>query len=340
MRTPLYPIHKDLSARFTHFAGWEMPLEYTSIKEEALSVRKECGLFDISHMGRLILKTEPERLSYLTSRSVKNLKEGKVQYNLLLNSHGGVKDDITIYRLSEKEFFVCTNAINKQKVIDWFLNHKIIVEDISQNTLQFALQGPKAQEILSKFFPIDGMKYYTFKTFSAFIISRTGYTGEDGFEVYAPLQEGMELFKELLKECKPCGLGARDVLRIEAGFPLYGHELSEDIDPFSANLDRFVELERDFIAKEVLQSIKVERKLFGLVMEKGIPREGYAVYYQGKQIGTVSSGTFSPTLGKGIALCFIDVSLRKEGLEVEVEVRGKRLKAFLRRYPFVEKSGN
>lgn len=339
MRTPLYSIHRELSAKFTIFAGWEMPLQYSSIREEVLSVREECGLFDISHMGRLRLFAGWKALDFLTSRSVQRLKEGRVQYNLLLNERGGIKDDITVYKFSEEEFFLCVNAINKQKVIEWLGFHGIKVEDLSPTTVQFALQGPKAKEVISRFFSIEGLRYYHFRVFDGVLLSRTGYTGEDGFEVYAPLEVGVELFRELLKVCRPCGIGARDVLRIEAGLPLYGHELSEDIDPFSANLDRFVELDRDFIAKESLKNLRVERKLFGLVMEKGVPREGYKLYYQGKEIGAISSGTFSPTLGKGVALCFVDVNLRKEGLEVEVDVRGKRMRATLREYPFIRKAG-
>ena len=243
MKTPLYNLHKSLGAKFTEFAGWEMPVEYSSISKEVLSVREDCGIFDISHMGRLLIKDSLEKLEYITSRSIAKLKPKRVQYNLLMNRRGGIRDDITIYRLSEDEFFLCVNAVNKEKVCEWFKEEGIKVEDISHKTVQFALQGPRAVEVLKEFFPVESIRYYHFEVFDGIIVSRTGYTGEDGFEVYAEASKGIELFEKLVKVCTPCGLGARDVLRIEAGMPLYGHEISEDITPFEANLDRYVSLE-------------------------------------------------------------------------------------------------
>ncbi len=338
-KTPLYEIHKKLRARFTPFAGWSMPLQYTSVIEEVKAVREEAGLFDISHMGRILVKGKDtkEKLQYLTTNNLNKLKPGKVQYNLLTNEKGGVKDDVTIYMLSEDEYFICCNAVNKNKVIS-HLSEYVHVEDLSEKLIQFALQGPKSEEILSKYYDVKDLKFYNFKTFGEVIISRTGYTGEDGFEVYAPLKEGVKLFTDLLKEVKPCGLGARDVLRIEAGFPLYGHEISADITPLEANLDRFVDLSKDFLGKEEMLKKPLKRKLFGLVMvDKGIPREGYLVYKEGKEIGRISSGTFSPTLNRGIALCFVELSQRKEGNPVEVKIRERLLKAELKSYPFVKR---
>lgn len=338
-RTPLYEIHEKLKARFTTFAGFIMPLQYTSVIEEVKAVRERVGLFDVSHMGRILVKGKgaKEKLQYLTTNNLNKLKPGKVQYNLLTNEKGGVKDDITIYMLSEEEFFICCNAANKEKVISHLSKH-LSVEDLSDKLLQFALQGPKSEEILSKYYDVKDLKFYRFKTLGNIILSRTGYTGEDGFEIYIPVKEGIELFEELLKEVKPCGLGARDVLRIEAGFPLYGHEISEDITPLEANLDRFVDLNKDFLGKEEMLKKPLKRKLFGLVMiDRGIPREGYIVCKEGKEIGVVSSGTFSPTLNKGIALCFVELSERKENNLVEVKVRDKFLKAELKSYPFVKR---
>ena len=210
------------------------------------------------------------------------------------------------------------------------------MEDLSNRTVQIAVQGRDSEKVLGRFFEVSDIKYYRFKTFGDTIVSRTGYTGEDGFEVYTPIEEGVKLFEELVNEIKPCGLGARDVLRIEAGFPLYGHEISEDITPLEANLDRFVDLSKDFLGKEAMLSKEIKRKLFGLeLLTRGVPREGYSIYKGDKKVGTVSSGTFSPTLGKGIALCFVDLEERIEGNEVSLEIRGKRLKALLRQYPFV-----
>ncbi len=338
-KTPLYEIHKRLKARFTPFAGWSMPLQYTSVIEEVKAVREKAGLFDISHMGRILVKGKDakEKLQYLTTNNLNKLKPGKVQYNLLTNERGGVKDDVTIYMLSEEKFFICCNAANREKVVSYLSNY-VDVEDLSDKLIQFALQGSESEAILSKYYDVKDLKFYNFRTFGEVIISRTGYTGEDGFEVYAPPKEGIKLFIELLKEAKPCGLGARDVLRIEAGFPLYGHEISEDITPLEANLDRFVDLSKDFLGKEEMMKKPVRRKLFGLVMvDKGIPREGYSIYKDKKEIGKVSSGTFSPTLNRGIALCFVELSERKESNPVEVKIRERLLKAELKSHPFVRK---
>ncbi|SNZ14125.1 glycine cleavage system aminomethyltransferase GcvT [Hydrogenobacter hydrogenophilus] len=339
MRTPLYSIHKELNAKISEFAGWEMPIFYSSIKEEVLAVRNACGVFDVSHMGRIFIRgpSAKDTLEYLTTNLISKLSPGKVQYSMLVNQRGTVIDDITVYMLDEENFMLCVNAINRQKVINWISKHHP-VEDLSESTVQIALQGRDSPKLLSEFFPVEGIKYYHFKVFDNIIISRTGYTGEDGFEIYAGLKEGVELFKKFLEHAKPCGLGARDVLRIEAGFPLYGHEISEEITPFEASLDKFVCMEKEFIGRKALMETQVNRKLFGLeLLEKGVPREGYKIYVEDRTIGVVSSGTYSPTLDRGIALCFVDPNYRKEGLEVYVDIRGKRLKARLRSYPFVRR---
>ena len=337
MRTPLYDTHRKLGARFIDFHGWEMPLQYSGVVDEVNAVRNSVGVFDISHMGRLLVSGREafDVLQRLTTNNLRRLSPGKVQYNLFTNERGGVRDDVTIYMLSEKEFFICVNAGNREKIKKW-LSEFIPVEDLSNRTVQIAVQGRDSEKVLGRFFEVSDIKYYRFKTFGDTIVSRTGYTGEDGFEVYTPIEEGVQLFEELVNEIKPCGLGARDVLRIEAGFPLYGHEISEDITPLEANLDRFVDLSKDFLGKEAMLSKEIKRKLFGLeLLTRGVPREGYSIYKGDKEIGTVSSGTFSPTLGKGIALCFVDLEERIEGNEVSLEIRGKRLKALLRQYPFV-----
>jgi len=232
MRTPLYDTHRELGARFTDFNGWDMPLQYSGIVDEVRAVRESVGVFDISHMGRFFISGKDAFgvLQKLTTNNLGKLSPGKVQYNLFTNERGGVKDDVTIYMLSDGEFFVCVNAGNRQKIREW-LERYIPVEDVSDRTLQVALQGRESERVLSRFYNVADLRYYHFKTFGDTLVSRTGYTGEDGFEIYAPLEEGLGLFKELVREAKPCGLGARDVLRIEAGFPLYGHEISEDITP-------------------------------------------------------------------------------------------------------------
>ncbi len=338
MKTPLYKIHRKLGARFTDFHGWEMPLQYSGVVDEVRAVRSSAGIFDISHMGRFLVsgKDAFDTLQRLTTNNLNKLSPGKVQYNLLTNEEGGIKDDVTIYMISGEKFLICANAGNREKVREW-LGRFVPVEDISDRTVQIALQGRESERLMERFFDVSDLRYYRFKIFGETVVSRTGYTGEDGFEVYAPIEDGVKLFEELVKEAKPCGLGARDVLRIEAGFPLYGHEISEEITPLEANLDRFVDLSKDFLGKGAMLSKKIERKLFGLeLLTRGVPREGYKIYDGNKDIGVVSSGTFSPTLGKGIALCFVDLEHRKEGKEVELEVRGRRLRAVLRSYPFVK----
>ncbi|SHK34633.1 glycine cleavage system aminomethyltransferase GcvT [Thermocrinis minervae] len=338
MKTPFYSIHKDIGARFTDFNGWQMPLDYGSVKDEVLAVRQSCGIFDVSHMGRFLVRGYEalQKLNYLTTNNLQKLKVGKVQYNLITNEKGGIKDDITVYMLSEDELLLCVNAGNRQKVKE-HLSNFVEVLDISQNLLQIAVQGKESPEVISKFFPVKDLKYYHFKRMDDFIVSRTGYTGGPGYEIYGPVDRTLQLFRELLNYARPCGLAARDVLRIEAGFPLYGKELSEDITPLEAALDKFVDFEKDFLGKQAMLSKKVEKKLFGLeLLERGVPRSGYRVLHEGKPIGVVSSGTYSYTLDRGIALCFVDVNFRQEGLEVEVEVRDRRLKGRLRSYPFVK----
>ena len=336
--TPLHSLHKSINAKFTEFAGYHMPLYYSSIVEESLAVRNSAGVFDVSHMGRIWVRGKgvKQKLDFLTSNSLDKLRSGKVQYNLLINEKGGVKDDVTIYMIEEDEYFLCVNSANRQKVVDWLSSWDIPVEDWTFQSVQIALQGKEAEAKIKKFFEVNGLKRYNFVRLGDVIVSRTGYTGEDGFEIYAPTDVGKEIFAELIKEVMPCGLGARDVLRIEAGLPLYGHEISEDISPLSANLDRFVSKDKEFIGKKAMLEKEVKRKLFGLEMlEKGVPREGYEIYCNGKAIGVVSSGTFSPTNKKGIALCFVDIEHRLEGKEVYISIRGKFHRAKLRSYPFV-----
>lgn len=314
-----------------------MPLQYSGVVEEVKAVRSSVGMFDVSHMGRFFVfgKDALRILQNLTTNNLEKLAPGRVQYNLFTNERGGVVDDVTVYMFSEERFFVCVNAGNREKMRRW-LERFLPVEDVSSRTLQIALQGRDSADLLEGTFGVSDLRYYHFRVFGDTVVSRTGYTGEDGFEIYAPVEEGLKLFERLLRDAKPCGLGARDVLRIEAGMPLYGHEISEDITPLEANLDRFVDLSKDFLGKSAMVSKEVRRKLFGLeLLEKGVPREGYRVKRGEREIGVVSSGTFSPTLGKGIALCFVDVEEREEGKEVSLEVRGREVKGKLRSYPFL-----
>ena len=329
MRTPLYEIHTRLGAKFTDFHGWNMPLHYGSIISEVKAVRQSCGVFDISHMARFLLRGESafETLQKLTTNDLNKLVPGKVQYSLLLNDRGGVKDDITVYMISPREFFICANAGNRDKVREWISQH-FPLEDVSGRTLQIALQGKDSETLLSKFYDVSGLKYYHFKRFGDTIISRTGYTGEKGYEIYADVETGKELFKELCSLAQPCGLGARDVLRIEAGFPLYGNELAEDITPFEASLDRFVSLDKDFIGKNALLAQEPKRRLVKLLLEgKGVPRKGYPILWKDSKVGVVTSGTFSPTLKTCIAMGFLDADKTNVSEGLQVDIRGSKVAA-------------
>ncbi len=334
-RTPLYSLHKRFGARFVPFAGYEMPVQFSSILEEAKEVRKGVGVFDVSHMGRIFVSGNraEEFVEYLTTNKVSKLKKGDVQYSLILNDRGGVVDDITVYKLSSDRFMLVVNAANREKVLSLVgrLNENFgaKVEDKTEELVQLAVQGPKAAEVLEKLFPgVSQLKYYTFGIFDGALISRTGYTGEDGFEIYLPAEGGLSLYEKLVKEgVKPCGLGARDVLRIEAGFPLYGHELDEDKDPREANLSRFIDLSKEFFGKEALLSREPKRRLRGLILDgRRVARGGEKVYFEGLPVGEVSSGTFSPNLGSSIALAFLDKGVEM-GSSVEVEIRGRRIPA-------------
>ncbi len=329
MKSPLHKIHKELGAKFTDFHGWQMPLNYKGIIDEVKAVRQGIGVFDISHMGRFFIRGEKvwEKLQLLTTNDLRKLYPGRVQYNLITNPQGGVKDDITLYMLSENEFFMCVNAANREKVKSW-LSEYIDVEDISDRTVQIAVQGRDSTALLGKYYDVKELKYYHFKSFENTIVSRTGYTGEVGFEVYTDLDSGAELFTELVKRAQPCGLGARDILRIEAGFPLYGNELSESITPIEAGLERFVSFEKEFMGKEAILKKKSERRLVKLTLtEKGIPRKGYKILSADGEVGFVTSGTYSPTLNTGIAMGFVNKGVVEEGSALFVEIRGKKIKA-------------
>ena len=321
-----------------------MPVQFSSILEEAKETRKGATVFDVSHMGRIFIKgKDAERfVNYLTTNNVKKLKVGDVQYSLMLNEKGGTIDDITVYKLDESEFMLCINAANREKDLRHMENlakdFDVQIEDASGRLIQLAVQGPKAVEVVEKYFPaVGGLGFYKFKTFGDTIVSRTGYTGEDGFEIYIPVEKGVELYKKLVEEIKPAGLGARDVLRIEAGYPLYGHELNEDLDPREANLTRFIDLEKDFYGKEgLLQRGEPKRKLRGLVLEKRlIGRQGDGVFKGEFQIGEISSGTFSPNLGKSIALAFLDRDTKLDET-VEVQIRNKRVPAKVVKPRFID----
>jgi len=342
--------HKKLKAKFFEFADWWMPLEYVGTVKEHLTVRNAVGIFDISHMGRIIVngKNSKNLLQYITSNDINKLYPGKAQYSLVLTPQGTIMDDIIVYMISEEEFLLIVNAINTEKIFNWLLeNNKkfnVYIEDITLQTNLLAIQGPKAEETMQKYtnYPLSNIPYYHFKKDKIVnknvLISRTGYTGEDGFEIVVSIDDVKEIFNIFTQEEKitPCGLGARDTLRLEMGYPLYGHELDENTTPWEANLGWVVKLEKgEFIGKDALidKRNKKTKVLNGFeLMENGIPRAGYEVYNQKEKIGYVTSGNYSPILKRGIGLLYTNSVYE----EVRIKGRDKLLKAKVVKPPFIK----
>ncbi|MBD8003552.1 glycine cleavage system aminomethyltransferase GcvT [Bacillus norwichensis] len=360
-KTPLYPLYKEFGAKTIDFGGWDMPVQFSGIKNEHEAVRKNAGIFDVSHMGEVIVKGNDslDFLQKMMTNDFSKLKVGGAMYTALCYENGGVIDDLLVYKLGEEEYFLVVNAANTEKDFDWLKEHiagDISVENVSDQYALIAIQGPKAQSILqklSKDTDLNDIGFFKFKQDvdldgARAIVSRTGYTGEDGFEIYCQAEDAEKLWKTLLEIGKdegivPCGLGARDTLRFEAALPLYGQELSSEITPLEAGLGFAVKLNKgaDFIGKEALKKQKeqgVERKLAGVEMiDRGIPRTGYKVFSGDSEIGYVTSGTQSPTLKKNIGLVLISSDYAEEGNEVEIEVRKKRLKAKIIQTPFYKR---
>lgn len=358
-RTPLFNIYEEYGARVVDFAGWALPVQFKGIIEEHMSVRENVGLFDVSHMGEILVfgSKAAEFLDYLLANDISTLKRGKVRYAHLCNDNGGIVDDILVYKLDFDQYILVVNASNIQKDYDWIKSHvsddNIVVENISDVTAQLALQGPKSQAVLSKLTSINlkEMKYYSFETDVLIagykcILSRTGYTGEDGFEIYCHPDNAIDLWNKILREGKeyniqPIGLGARDTLRFEASMPLYGHELSEDISPLEAGLENYVKLDKsDFIGKKSLINQKengLKRRIIGLEMidRTGIPRNGFLVYINDNRVGFVTTGSYCPYLKKNMALALVQNDYVYEvGQEIFIEIRNKYAKAKIVDIPF------
>jgi aminomethyltransferase len=337
--TPLAARHVSLGARMVPFSGWNMPVQYTGIVEEHKAVREKAGLFDVSHMGRFVFRG-PGALAHLeslTTNRVAKLAIGQFQYSSLPNAHGGLVDDILVGRTGPDEFQVVVNAGNLATDRDLLCSNlsagtEFVDESLTHGIL--ALQGPAAVAILASIAPdLDtgmGTYHVGWATVAGVrtLVSRTGYTGEDGFEIYSPLAELVSVWDRLLAAgAAPVGLGARDSLRLEAGYSLYGHELSDSVSPLEAGLGWICDLDKEFTGSAVLRAQKaagVPRAVVGLSMEgRAIPRQGYAVFSGGEKVGEITSGTQSPTLGKGIAMALVRAgSLAKDGL-AQVEIRGR-----------------
>lgn len=360
-RTPVFEVYKEYGGKTVDFGGWELPVQFSSIKEEHEAVRTKAGLFDVSHMGEIEVKGV-NSLGYLQkmmTNDVSKLKNGGAQYTAMCYETGGTVDDLLIYKLEEEHYLLVVNASNIEKDFEWLKDHlegNVDIENLSEGMAQLALQGPLAEGVLQKLSNEHDLSTIGFFKFSEEVdlngkkalVSRTGYTGEDGFEIYCDAKDAVSLWNEILEAGKeegviPCGLGARDTLRFEANLALYGQELSSEISPLEAGIGFAVKLnkEADFIGKEALQQQKengLPRKLVGIEMiDRGIPRHGYPVYKGDTQIGEVTTGTQSPTLKKNIGLALIDAKETELGNEVEVEIRGKRLKAAVSATPFYKR---
>ncbi|GAB3791380.1 glycine cleavage system aminomethyltransferase GcvT [Virgibacillus kimchii] len=364
-RTPIFPEYEKLNAKTIDFGGWELPVQFSGIKEEHYATRNHAGLFDVSHMGEITVKG-PKSLEFLqkmVTQDVSKSTPNRAQYTFMCNENGGTVDDFLIYMIGEDDYLLVVNAANTEKDYEWLLKNNDYTEDeveiknVSEDYAQLALQGPKAEAILQSLTETDlkSIRFFRFNQEVVFgtlnspaLVSRTGYTGEDGFEIYIDKDLGRELWKMILeagegKGLKPVGLGARDTLRFEANLPLYGQEISESISPVEAGMAFAVKVNKDedFIGKEILKkqiNNGPDRKLAGIEMiDKGIPRTGYEILDGEKEIGFVTSGTQSPTLKKNIGLVLVDSSYAEPGTEFSVKVRKRKLMAKVIETPFLKK---
>ena len=359
-KTPLNAAHRALGGKMVDFGGWDMPVQYPAgVIGEHMATRTRAGLFDVSHMGEIWVEGEDAIafVNRLTTNDVTKLVDGQAHYSALTNESGGIVDDLLVYRFDVDKLLLVVNAGTTEKDWDWITSHKndenITLTNASADYCQIAVQGPKALGILQPLTDVnlDEIKYYHFTTGRVdgveSIISRTGYTGEDGFEVYAPADKAEQLWNKFLKEGKdagilPCGLAARNTLRLEAAMSLYGHELSDEITPFEANLGWITKLQKgEFVGSDALSAKKesgIKRKIVGFEMtEPGMARDGHDVYLADKRVGYVTSGSPAPFLKKNIGLAFLPVEFANEGQEIKIEVRGKHLSAKVVPTPFYKR---
>ncbi|XXF75525.1 glycine cleavage system aminomethyltransferase GcvT [Myxococcaceae bacterium GXIMD 01537] len=359
-RTPLNEAHRKLGARMVDFAGWDMPVQYTSIIAEHEAVRTGVGLFDVSHMGEVEFRGPGalEAANALITNDLARIADGQAVYAGLLNEQGTFVDDVVAYRFSPERILICVNASNREKDFEWMSRHAQGVKPVDRGDdfAQIAVQGPKAAAVVQRLTRTDlaplGNYRFTEGEVAGVpcIISRTGYTGEDGFELYCPPQDAEKLWNALLQEgqpegIKPCGLGARDSLRTEMKFPLYGNEIDDAHNSLEAGLGWTVKLDKPggFIGKEALEKAKaagVQRKLVGFEMTgTGIPRHGYPLLKDGQPVGVVTSGTMGPMVKKAIGIGYVPAALAAEGSTFDVEIRGRAVPAVVVKTPFWKKKG-
>ncbi len=363
IRTPFYDEHVKLNAKLIDFGGFEMPVQYAGIKQEHMAVREKAGLFDVSHMGEFFVKG-PEALNLIqkiTINDASKLVPGKAQYTAMCYEDGGIVDDLLVYMLSEDEYMLVVNASNIDKDWEWISDHNSMgaeIENRSNRIALLALQGPESVQILQKLTDnnVSAIKFYTFETGSVtgepgVIISATGYTGEKGFELYIDTDraDAGKIWSDIMKAgeehgLEPAGLGARDTLRLEMGFALYGNDITKETHPLEAGLGWLTKLDKeDFIGKPALIEAKKEsltRKLTGFMIDEGrnVPRSGYKIYDpDGNEIGFVTSGTQSISLSKGIGMGYIEIDKAKEGEKIMIQIRKKKVEATVTKPPFYKK---
>lgn len=355
-RTCLYDKHVALGALISPFGGFDMPIQYTNIVDEHNAVRQACGIFDVSHMGE-VLVTGPESekfVNYIFTNDIAGAPDGKIFYGMMCHPTGGVVDDLLVYRMGAQRFFLVINASNIDKDVAWIMEHAkdfdVVVENQSEKYGEVAVQGPKTEEIVERILGIQcgDLAFYTCKEVEivgeTIIISRTGYTGEDGFEIYASHAFTNDVWDKLVGsgEVKPCGLGCRDTLRFEVGLPLYGDELTDEITPLEAGLGMFAKLDKDFIGRDALAAQKAEglkRKIVGIELkDKAIPRHGYEVEADGKVIGVVTTGYNSISTGKSVCMAMLDIDYAKLDTEVAVRIRKKVFPGVVTKKRFYDKN--
>ncbi|MFC4356156.1 glycine cleavage system aminomethyltransferase GcvT [Chryseomicrobium palamuruense] len=356
LRTPLYDLYASYGAKTIDFGGWDLPVQFSSIKEEHEAVRTKAGLFDVSHMGEVFITGSDSQafVQNLVTNDISKLVPGRAMYAAMCYEDGGTVDDLLVYMMGENHYLLVVNASNIDKDVEWMNRHvtgDVHIDNQSDQWGLLALQGPLSQQILQTLTETDltEVKFFRFVQGQVsgrdVLISRTGYTGEDGFEIYAKNEDLPALWEAIIEAGKsdgllPAGLGARDTLRFEACLPLYGQELSKDISPLEAGIGFAVKLTKDgFIGKEAIEKKGQPRKLVGIEMiDKGIPRHGYPVFIGGQRIGEVTTGTQSPTLKKNIGLALLSNEFTEIGQELEVELRGKRLRAVVVPTPFYKRA--
>ena len=356
VKTCLHGRHVELGAQMSPFGGFDMPIQYVGITEEHNAVRNAVGVFDVSHMGEVRVKGKDayKFVSHIFVNDVTGAPDGQIFYGMMCYDNGGTVDDLLVYKVNDEEYFLVINAANIEKDVKWIRDNAegfdVEITDESTELGEVAVQGPKAEETLEKLLGIDlkSLAFYTFKYFDLdgekVLISRTGYTGEDGFEVYGSHDYIQKLWDKLIEAgVQPCGLGCRDTLRFEVGLPLYGDELSPEISPIEASLSMFVKLDKpEFIGKEALARQKAEgvkRRIVGIELEgNAIPRHGYPVLVDGRQVGEITTGYRSISTGKSVAMAMIEKPYDKLGTEVEVQIRKKTFPAKVVKKRFYDKN--